>query len=486
MGDDGMWSEPIRSFLATFSEELEADNAAIFAGAGLSRAAGFVDWKLLLKSVASALDLDIEKETNLVALAQYFCNARLGSRGRINKLLLDKFSPDVDITDNHRILARLPISTYWTTNYDRLIERALEDAGKRPDVKHTVEQLALTVPHRDAVVYKMHGDISDPSKTVLIKDDYERYHLSRAAFITALTGDLVSKTFLFLGFSFTDPNIDYILSRIRVGFDLNMRTHYCFMKRLDAKDYPDKEVLAYKSRQQALFINDLLRFNVETLLLDSYGQITEILTDLNRIFRSRSVFLSGAAHEWGAGWTMDRARKLVRELSKTLIDKGYRLVSGFGYGVGSAVISGALEQIYATKRGKMEDQLTLRPFPYDIIGSTDWEATARRYREDMAEYAGAAVFMFGNKLKDGEVVLSDGVAQEFEVCRAKGLAVIPVGATGSMAGELWKQVMGDFATYFPQRTDQFQPLMQKLGDVDAEPAVLIDTIVQILELWAQG
>lgn len=481
-----MSDEQISSFLITYSEEIEADNAAIFAGAGLSRAAGFVDWKLLLKSVAASLELDVEKESNLVALAQYYCNARLGSRGRINKLLLDKFARDAEITANHRILARLPISTFWTTNYDRLIEQSLEEAGKRPDVKYTVDQLALTVPHRDAVVYKMHGDISEPSKTVLIKDDYEKYHLSRAAFITALTGDLVSKTFLFLGFSFSDPNIDYVLSRIRAGYDINMRTHYCFMKRLDEQDFPDKETLAYKSRQQALFINDLLRFNVETLLLDSYPRITEILEDLERIYRSRSIFISGAAHEWGPGWPTERARKLVRGLSKTLVDRGYRLVNGFGYGVGSSVIAGALEHIYATKRGKMEDQLILRPFPHDIIGSDDWESVARRYREDMANYAGAAVFLFGNKLKDGQVVKSDGVAQEFAVCKDKGLALIPVGATGSMAGDLYKTVMDDFATYFPKRTEQFAPLMQTLGDADAEPEVLIDTIVRVLEMWPQG
>ncbi|MFO1155442.1 MAG: SIR2 family protein [Rhodospirillales bacterium] len=397
-----MWSEPIRSFLATFSEELEADNAAIFAGAGLSRAAGFVDWKLLLQSVATALDLDIEKETNLVALAQYYCNARLGSRGRINKLLLDKFSRDAKITDNHRILARLPISTYWTTNYDRLIEKALEDAGKRADVKYSIDQLALTVPHRDAVVYKMHGDISEPSKTVLIKDDYEKYHLARAAFITALTGDLVSKTFLFMGFSFSDPNIDYVLSRIRTSYDINMRTHYCFMKRLLDSDYPgeNKETVAYRKRQQDLFVNDLLRFNVETLMVDKYEQITEVLCDLERIYRSKSVFISGAAHEWGEAWPIERARTLVRGLSKTLVNKGYRVVSGFGFGVGSSVIAGALEHIYATKREQDGGPAHPRPFPVEIIGGSDWQQVARRYREDMADYAGAAIFLFGNKLKD--------------------------------------------------------------------------------------
>jgi len=44
-------------------------------------------------------------------------------------------------------------------------------------------------------------------ETVLTRDDYEQYHLeqSRGPFVTALSGDLVEKTFLFLGFSFTDP-----------------------------------------------------------------------------------------------------------------------------------------------------------------------------------------------------------------------------------------------------------------------------------------
>ena len=76
-----MSNEQIASFLNTYSEEMESDNAAIFAGAGLSRPAGFVDWKMLLKSVAVSLGLDVEKESNLVAIAQYYCNARLGSRG---------------------------------------------------------------------------------------------------------------------------------------------------------------------------------------------------------------------------------------------------------------------------------------------------------------------------------------------------------------------------------------------------------------------
>jgi hypothetical protein len=149
------------------------------------------------------------------------------------------------------------------------------------------------------------------------------------------------------------------------------------------------------------------------------------------------------------------------------------------------MIAGALEHIYATKRGKIEDQLILRPLPQEQIGGGNWDAVARRYREDMASYAGAAVFLFGNKLRDGNVILSDGMAQEFDISKEKGLALIPVGATGYMAGELWKQVMTDLPAFYPQRTADFRPLLETLGRVDAGPDVLIKAITQILDLWAQ-
>ena len=128
-------------------------------------------------------------------MAQYHVNER-GGRHRINQALVTEFAERASLSENHRLLAALPISTYWTTDYDDLIEQALRGARKRPDVKATVEALAVTLPRRDAVVYKMHGDISQPDKAVVTRDDYEAYDETRRLFSTALQGDLVSKTFL--------------------------------------------------------------------------------------------------------------------------------------------------------------------------------------------------------------------------------------------------------------------------------------------------
>lgn len=279
-----MFTQDIEQFVSEFVRELDAGTAAVFVGAGLSVGAGFVDWPTLLDPVAKELGLDSKKEQDhLVALAQYHVNQNRDNRSELHRRLLDEFPAQKTPSDNHRILARLPIPVFWTTNYDRLIERSLEDAGKIPDVKYTKSQLAFTKPRRDAVVYKMHGDVEHPDQAVITKDDYERYATDRAPFVTALSGDLVSRTFLFLGFSFKDPNLDYVLARIRIHMERNGRRHYCVMRKAQKVDFDSLEDYSYASVKQQLAIEDLKRFNIKTLLIDEYSQITELLHALGKV-----------------------------------------------------------------------------------------------------------------------------------------------------------------------------------------------------------
>jgi hypothetical protein len=64
---------------------------------------------------------------------------------------------------------------------------------------------------------------------MLTKDDYEQYQVTRGQYTTALSGDLVAKMSLFLGFSFTDPNLAYILS-VRISLHGKPRDHSCIFK----------------------------------------------------------------------------------------------------------------------------------------------------------------------------------------------------------------------------------------------------------------
>ncbi|TQE41128.1 SIR2 family protein [Aggregatibacter actinomycetemcomitans] len=417
--------------------ELSANNLAIFAGAGLSVSAGFVDWKILLRDLADEMNLDIDKEeSNLVSLAQYYVNSKCGKRSKINQLILDEFSQSATLTENHKILARLPIDTFWTTNYDSMIETALKEAGKVVDVKHCVEQLPISIHKRDVVVYKMHGDASLPNQTVLIKDDYEKFHLTRNDFFNALRGDLLTKRFLFLGFSFSDPNIDYILSRIRASYSENQKEHFCILRKVQKNENEPQDEFEYRQRKQQFFISDLERVGISALLIDDYSEITEILMEIEQAQKRKTIFISGAAENYSP-YSQQEVEQFVSSLSQEILKLGYRIVTGFGLGIGSSVISGAIKHLTEQNLKIDEDYLILRPFPQNKEGKELWSA----WREDMISYAGISIFLFGNKLQNGNLILSNGMQEEFDISKRNGNVLIPVAATGYMAKQLWDNEM---------------------------------------------
>lgn len=473
------FSHDINIFIREFSKELSAQNVAIFAGAGLSVPAGYVNWRGLLKNVIDELGLDADSESDLVSAAQYHCNENAGNRSQINKALIDEFGRSAAVTENHKILARLPVYTFWTTNYDKLIERSIEAAGKVADVKYTIDQLAITRPRRDAVVYKMHGDVDHPSDAVITKDDYESYHIKKAAFIENLSGDLVSKTFLFIGFSFADPNLDYVLARIRARYTQHQRRHYCFLRKVSRSDSASDSEHDYARRKQELFIGDLKRFNIKAVIVDEYCQITDILTEIERISKARTVFISGSAHEYGA-WGRDISEQFLRKLSAELIGRGLRIVSGFGLGVGSAVIAGALEQTYITLRESAADKLILRPFPQQQNG-VDYSELRKQYREEMCSLAGIAIFVFGNKYLSEKVVHADGVRREFDIAKDRGLFLLPVGATGYLSGDLWRDVNNNFDFIFGKLSVDIRSDFDVIGDGNRGVDDICAAVIRIVD-----
>ncbi|MEC0486284.1 SIR2 family protein, partial [Bacillus glycinifermentans] len=173
-----MYDRKISEFIRTFVSEIQNSNAGIFAGAGLSQPAGYVNWKELLRDIADELGLDVDKEDDLIAVAQYHVNEN-GGRGKLNQVLIENFTKDAQSTRNHEILSQLPIDTYWTTNYDHLIEDSLRANNKIVDVKMTPQNLAITKSNADAIVYKMHGDVQMSDQAVLTKDDYEEYEVTK-------------------------------------------------------------------------------------------------------------------------------------------------------------------------------------------------------------------------------------------------------------------------------------------------------------------
>jgi len=473
------FSKEIEAFIKDFANDLLENNVAIFSGAGMSIPAGFVNWPDLLREIADELGLNVDKEHDLISLAQYHVNENRG-KVKINRKILEEFTEEAKVTENHRILARLPITTFWTTNYDTLIEDSLKAINKIVDVKHDVKQLAVTRPKRDVVVYKMHGDVAHPADAILTKEQYESYHISHRPFVTALSGDLISKTFLFIGFSFTDPNLDYVLSRLNIQFGENTRQHYCFIKRKTKGEKEDEELHKYGVRKQELMVNDLKRYKIKALLIDEYNDITNILKEIERRYQKKTVFISGSAEEYGA-WDRNKAQSFIHQLSKKIVGSGFTIINGFGWGVGSAVINGALEMIYERPDKHSEDQLIMRPFPQFETGTKKLPELWDEYRYKMISLAGIAIFIFGNKNdKDGKLVEASGVKREFDIAVEKGLIPIPIGATGYVSKIITEDILKDPYKYYPSHKNII-PVIEELSDEKLESDVIIEKIIKIIQ-----
>jgi len=427
-----------QEFKRKYIKALLDGNAAIFAGAGLSVESGMVNWKGLLKEIAEDIGLDIKKETDLIAIAQYHKNEKK-NRSAINQEIINHFTKQNSLNNKHLLLSHLPIKWYWTTNYDQLLEEALRKANKNIDVKITQENLATNKPKTDVIIYKMHGDVDHPDSAIVTKDDYELYNTKRQLFTTKLQGDLISRTFLFIGFSFEDPNLEYILSRIRILLGEHSREHFAFFKKVYRKDYDKLKDFNYAKIKQELRIKDLERYSIYSVLVDRYNEIDEILEDIEKLYSLNKVFISGSASEYGQ-WKNETAIELMHNLAKALIKNEFKITSGFGTGVGSIIINGALSEIYNSKFGNSSEYLELKPFPQINSGNIKLSDLWESYRKEMISQCGIVIFLFGNKKEDKIIIEANGVYREFEIAKEKGLIIIPIGSTGFVSKKIFNEV----------------------------------------------
>ena len=105
--------------------------------------------------------------------------------------------------------------TWVTTNYDDLDEQILREAGERFNV--VVRDQDLPYVSSDATtLLKLHGDRRQPDTIVVTEQDYRTYFRRFPRVKDKLTGLLLEKTFLFVGYSVNDPDFNQLRGRDRL------------------------------------------------------------------------------------------------------------------------------------------------------------------------------------------------------------------------------------------------------------------------------
>lgn len=271
-------------------EQVKSDAIGLYVGAGLSKGAGLPDWTGLLKilikeykqqpnySRSKLNDYDklvkSEDVKKLLLLAEDL-KSSLGKK--YYEVIYEQFvKHGKNPTKTQEQLFKLNISFIITTNYDDLLERACYNVKKdlpTPLFFNSSRDIAYNLWRKHFFILKAHGDPKVNSEHVIFTEkDYREIIYGQRGFQSALQALFSTKTILFLGTSFKDPDLILLLNFLYHSFHGGGPTHYILL--------PNKSVLDTESDR---FMSD---FNLHVIKYDpknNHGEILEFLKTLARI-----------------------------------------------------------------------------------------------------------------------------------------------------------------------------------------------------------
>jgi hypothetical protein len=189
-----------------------------FVGAGLSVPLGLPSWDRLIDKIADQVGYDpsiYRLNGTKLQLAEYYV-AKTRSIGPLRSEMDKLFNPTDDAiraSTSHRLLAEMRLPLIYTTNYDRIIERAFELRNVPCHTIANIDDIGTAPPNVTHVV-KFHGSFSDDASLVLTESSYfDRLDLESALDLK-LRANTLGKSLLFIGHGLGDINIRYLLYKL--------------------------------------------------------------------------------------------------------------------------------------------------------------------------------------------------------------------------------------------------------------------------------
>ncbi len=439
-----------KEFAKEIAIKCQNNEAALFLGAGMSSNAGLPSWKKLFEPLAREIGIDLNTTNyQLYDIAQFYANSK--GISQLHKKISSEINKIDETSETLDELTNMQCNSIWTTNFDKVIENNYYRKGKRTNIIHSEENLVSVELNKNINIFKMNGDIDNLKHAIITKKDLEEYNEKHKLLLTFFKRELVVKSFLFIGYSFTDALVLPCISELSQAFDGEHPYHYAIMKKNEDSDFVN-------------FIADLeTRYHIKTLLIDDYNEICNVLREINYYTNQYNVFISGSYRENNEE-KMQEISKFCNKLTTSLYKENLRIVNGYGYKVGYYIAAAATRLMLEENVASFEKYLLMYPFDEHLTKSQKY-----KHREFMISKANVVIFMYGSASSDS------GMVEEFNIAQKDPRKIIiPIGSTGGAAKIIYDEVKANIIRY---------PYLEKIIDVlleETDTEILLSVILDVI------
>lgn len=193
----------------TLQDDFIRNRVIPFVGAGFSKNAelpqnvDMPDWDGLGKKVADYLP----EYTYTNAIDAFSLFESEFSRAKLIELLAKELKiHEIQAGDTHKSFCDLYFDTICTTNFDFLLEQALNERNIPYSTIVSEDRLPVYT-HEKTKLIKMHGDFNHPERMVISENDFDNFIDNNKVLSTYISNLFITKTLLLIGYSFEDNDI---------------------------------------------------------------------------------------------------------------------------------------------------------------------------------------------------------------------------------------------------------------------------------------
>lgn len=386
--------EELEKFLNMVAEVILQENMSLYLGAGSSIQYDALNWSDLINSVSSNY-----RSGSNVDRAQYAEFQGLDIKTEISKQIsLLKIDVKKEKTFLNYLL-NFDFKSIWTTNYDQVIEKVLEEKSKsfKPIYKYSHFQ-DLSYPG-GCFLFKINGSFNDPKTIVVTKEDFINYRQSHEAYLILLKRELLCHSFLFLGCSFEDDILRMCIKDI-----LN-----CIEN--STENYTTKHfaVIVENNSEKLQFISKSMSryYNIKCLNVSNPSQAYMVAYGVACRVKYNSIFISGAKKYERHSKEEDIGKQLCQYLVWSFMkytEFPFKFISGMGMSIGH-FICGTVRQ--KCKNKNLNRYLQMEPFPF-----TNKEDN-KKHRDSLINKSGIFIFIFGDLDETQKEIENSGMWKEY-------------------------------------------------------------------------